>query len=71
MKRLSRNENFTKWEAFHRTNLSMYVEYLTDANDETLDLSVRKYAGKCARHYKINVKYAVKKLDKLGSKEIL
>jgi len=65
-KRASKAEKINNWEAYYRGCLSMRLDYLNDANDETLECSVREYAKKCAIKYEINAKNAVKKLKKLN-----
>ena len=54
------------WLTQKSVNSKMWVEYIIDSKDVSLDIEVIKYIKKCERLYYLRTMHAHKKLKKLG-----
>tara|TARA_R100001377_G_scaffold60572_1_gene36750 strand:- start:188 stop:385 length:198 start_codon:yes stop_codon:yes gene_type:complete len=64
---MTKAKKITHWLMEKRVSSQMWIEYIRDGKDASLDDDVRKYIKKCERIYYLRTMNAHKKLKKLGA----
>jgi hypothetical protein len=64
---MTKAKKITYWLTQKSVNSKMWIEYIRDSKDTSLDMDVIKYIKKCERIYYLRTMHAHKKLKKLGA----